>query len=125
MTQPAPAPLRDRRLTDEARFPAPFVDPRRRRSRHAAHAVAAALCVLALAAAPTRAAQYPGFMNNMVTDSSAVFTIPGLHPPLYQMKKKDPTFRTGITRVSGNYVWSDRIGVGEMNAWLMRFWLYF
>jgi phosphate-selective porin OprO/OprP len=30
-----------------------------------------------------------------------------------------------MTRVSGNYVWSDRIGVGEMNAWLMRFWLYF
>jgi len=30
-----------------------------------------------------------------------------------------------MTRVTGNYVFSDRIGVGEMNAWLMRFWLYF
>lgn len=30
-----------------------------------------------------------------------------------------------MTRVSGNYVFSDRIGVGEMNAWLMRFWFYF
>jgi phosphate-selective porin OprO/OprP len=30
-----------------------------------------------------------------------------------------------MTRVSGNYVFSDRIGVGEMNAFLMRFWLYF
>jgi phosphate-selective porin OprO/OprP len=30
-----------------------------------------------------------------------------------------------MTRVTGNYVFSDRIGVGQMNAWLMRFWLYF
>jgi phosphate-selective porin OprO/OprP len=29
------------------------------------------------------------------------------------------------TRVTGNYVFADRIGVGEMNAFLMRFWLYF
>jgi phosphate-selective porin OprO/OprP len=30
-----------------------------------------------------------------------------------------------MTRVTGNYVFSDRIGVGEMNALMMRFWLYF
>jgi hypothetical protein len=86
---------------DEGRFPAPFAEPRRRLSRHAARAVAAAFCVCVLAATPSRAVQYPGFMSNMVTDSFAVFPIPGLHTPLYLMKKADPTFPTPNTRYFG------------------------
>ena len=98
----APAIQRTRRLTDEGRDTAARADERGPYARHARHAAFVVLCALSLISVPSGAAQYPGFMNNMVTDSFAVFTIPGAYQPFYLQKRADPTFRTGITRVSGD-----------------------
>lgn len=65
-------------------------------------------CVLVLALLASlvltpraHAVQYPGFLP-LVTDSMAVFDIPDVSQPLYLMKTVDPTFKTAITRITGD-----------------------
>jgi hypothetical protein len=50
---------------------------------------------------PARAATYPGFID-MVTDSALVITTPRSPKPSYLTPVTEPTFRTKVTRITGD-----------------------
>jgi hypothetical protein len=56
---------------------------------------------VAFAACPAAATTYPGFIN-MVTDSSRVFTVPGVVKPPYIVPFVDPVFGTRVTRIAND-----------------------
>ena len=65
----------------------------------APHAAVLLLALFAVSADGVAAATYTGFIP-MVTDSSAVFTVPIVPQPLYEMAMLEPTFGTVLTRIS-------------------------
>ena len=63
------------------------------------HTAALLLALFAIPADGVAATSYPGFIP-MVTDSAAVFTVPNVTRPLYDLAMLDPTFGTVLTRVT-------------------------
>jgi hypothetical protein len=77
--------------------------------RRARVALATAVTLICAAVAPAlvSATSYPGFMP-MITDSSAVLSVPLTRQPEYLLPILDPTFGTAITRISddaGSWAW--------------------
>ena len=65
------------------------------------HTAALLLVLFAPWANTAAAATYPGFIP-MVTDSSAVFSVPIVSQPLYTTAVLEPTFGTILTRIAGD-----------------------
>ena len=62
-------------------------------------------------------AQDSGFSANLITDPSAVFTIPQVPKPSYNQPITDPTFHTRVTRIAGDAGTSFTLSNGTSGTW--------